>query len=387
MGEEASMIRTREYLHKQKESLLRKHPDLGELRIVTVQEAGWDHQKLSDFIEFCWRNYYQGGESRMVYSPEFLEWQLPELHGICALDRNGQPVGCLMGFPRSCRQHAGTGEERFSVGSCLSIIPEMRGGGIAQFLVLVFQERDVQQGLSFSCCYLDPRKQAAGSSFRLWGTRQSRGYSLLRIPLLAKTFDWRKSRRYGPLNAMETAVIRGAQTLFPSRRGCVFPEGCLVQEGSQIHLSAVRELLDAADRSLTLRRAYGDETLARMIAFQKRTFRALSYLLLTEEGRADGFFFGYKFPLRELDWAYFADGVVFRPGLPYRLKRSFLSECEGRLRDLEGCVGVTLLSTAARENLLKYGYVPYSSQILGMDPYVETALSPRNLRELRIELR
>jgi GNAT superfamily N-acetyltransferase len=381
------MIRTPAYLQERKEALIRKHPALKDLRIVTVQGAGWDHRRLSGFIESCWRNYYGAEESRLVYSPEFLEWQIPELQGICALDRDGRPVGCLMGFPRSYRQRAGAGGERFSIGSCLGILPDHRGRGIAQLLVLALQERDVQEGLSFSCCYLDPRKKAAGSAFRLWGTRRSRGYSLLRIPLLAKTFDWRKSRQYGSLNLLETAATRGAQTLFPSRRGRAFPGGRRVEEGTREHLPAVRDLFEAADRNLPVRRVYEDEALVRIMAFRKNAFHALSYFLMGEDGRADGLLFGYKLPLRERDCAFFTDGLVFRPGLPYRLKRSFLSECEGRLRDLEGCVGVTLLSTASPENLLKYGYIPYSSQILGMDPYVETVLSPRNLRDLRIELR
>ena len=381
------MIRTREYLQAHREALFGKHPELRDLRIVTVQEAGWDHRRLSAFVESCWRSYYRASEARLVFSPEFLEWQLPELQGICALDREGRPAGCLMGFPRTCRRRGGAGEERFSVGSCLSILPEMRGRGIAQFLVLAFQERDVEQGLSFGCCYLDPRKRAAGSSFGLWGGRRSRGHSLLRIPLLAKTFDWRKARRYGPLNLLETAVARGAQALFPSRRGQAFPGGRRVEEGTATHLPAARELLDAADGALPCRRVYGDEALARMIAFRKQSFHALSYLFTDGEGRADGFLFGYRFPLGAGDCAYFVDGVIFRPGLPGGLKRAFLSECEGRLRDREGCVGVTLLATAARENLLQYGYIPYSSQVLGMDPYAAIDLSPGLLRDLRIELR
>jgi hypothetical protein len=204
---------------------------------------------------------------------------------------------------------------------------------------------------------------------------------------LAKAFDWRKSQKYGQLNFLATAVVRGAQKLFPSRLGRVFPGGRRVREGAEVHLPAVRELLDAADRALPVRRVYGDEEVSRMITFRKNTFHALSYLLITEEGSADGFFFGYKLPLGERDYACLADGIVFRPGLPYRLRRSFLSECEGRLRDREGCVGVTLLSTASREDLLKYGYVPYDSQILLMDLYVGMDLSPGNLRNLRIELR
>ncbi|MHB8772600.1 MAG: GNAT family protein [Syntrophales bacterium] len=381
------MIRTREYLLRQKETLLRAHPDLREIRVVTVQEAGWDHRQASAFIESCWRDYYRAEESRVVFSPEFLEWQLPELHGICALDRDGRPAGCLVAFPRSYRMQGRDGVERFTLGSCLSILPNLRGRGIAQLMVLAVQELDMENGRSFSCCYIDRRKSGSGSSYRIWGTPRSRAYSLSRISLLAKAFDWRKARTYGRLNFLATAVVRGAQKLFPSRRGRAFPNGLRVHAGSGEHLPAVRELLDAADRSLPARRVYGDAELTRMIVFRKNTFHALSYVLLDEQGRADGFLFGYRLPVGERDSAYFADGVVFRPGLPYRLRRSFLSECEGRLRDGEGCVGLTLLSTASPENLLKYGYVPYDSQIRGMDLYVGTGLTPRNLSDLRIELR
>jgi hypothetical protein len=160
-----------------------------------------------------------------------------------------------------------------------------------------------------------------------------------------------------------------------------------VQTGALEHLPAVRELIDAADRSLPIRRIYDDGELSRMIHFRKNAFHALSYCLLDGGGRADGFLFGYKLPLGERDCAFFADGIIFRPGLIYGLRRSFLSECEGRLRDEEGCIGTTLVSTASPESLLKYGYVPFDRQVLGVEPYVEMDLSPRNLRGLRIELR
>lgn len=381
------MIRTRDYLHRQTEALLRTHSDLGELRVVTVQEAGWDHQQTSDFVESCWRDYYGAEEARVVFSPEFLEWQLPELRGMCALDRGGRPAGCLITFPRSYRMNGRTDVERFTLGSCLSVLPDLRGRGIAQLLVLAVQELDLDSGSSFSCCYIDRRKDGSGSSYRMWGTSRSRAYSLSRISLLAKAFDWRKAREYGRLNSVAAAVVRGAQRLFPSRQGRAFPDGRRVQEGGREHLPAVRDLLAAADQPLPVRRVYGNEELTRMIAFRKNAFRALSYVLLDGEGRADGFFCGYRLPVGAHDWACFADGIVFRPGLPAPVKRAFLSECEGRLRDREGCVGITLLSTAAPENLLQYGYVPYDSQILGMDLYVGTGLTPRNLRGLRIELR
>jgi hypothetical protein len=212
-------------------------------------------------------------------------------------------------------------------------------------------------------------------------------HTINKIPLLAKSFDWRKSRKYGQLNIFLTLAARGIQLLFPSRRGHAFPGGRLVKTGAVEDLPTIQELIDTADRTLPIRRVYDDGELARMIHFRKNAFHALSYCLLDRDGRADGFLFGYKLPLWERDCAFFADGIIFRPGLSYGLRRTFLSECEGRLRDEEGCIGATLVSTASPESLLKYGYVPFDSQILVVEPYVEMDLSLRNLRGLRIELR
>jgi hypothetical protein len=381
------MIRTLEDLNRQKETLFQKHPNLRDLRIVKLQEAGWDYRRLSDFIESCWRDYYRPEESRMIFSPEFLEWQMPELQGICALDQDGRYIGCILSFPRSYSQDNRMNLETFSVISCLSIVPNVRGSGIAQLLSFLIQEIDAKRGYSFSCSYLDQRKNSSGSSFQLWGTRKSRMHTINKIPLLAKSFDWRKSRKYGQLNIFLTLAARGIQLLFPSRRGHAFPGGRSVQTGALEHLSAVRDLIDAADRLLPIRRIYDDEELSRMIHFRKNAFHVLSYCLLNGDSRADAFLFGYKLPLGERDCAFFADGIIFRPGLPYSLRRSFLSECEGRLRYEEGCIGATLVCTASPESLLKYGYVPFDSQVLVVEPYVEMDLSLRNLRGLRIELR
>jgi hypothetical protein len=160
-----------------------------------------------------------------------------------------------------------------------------------------------------------------------------------------------------------------------------------VQTGALEHLPAVRGLFDEADGSLPIRRVYDDGELSRMIHFRKNAFHALSYCLLDEDGRAEGFLYGYKLPLGEGDCAFFVDGIVFRTGLSYALRQRFLSECEGRLWEEEGCIGTTLAATACPENLLKYGYVPFERQVLGVEPYVEMDLSPKNLRGLRIELR
>ncbi len=48
---------------------------------------------------------------------------------------------------------------------------------------------------------------------------------------------------------------------------------------------------------------------------------------------------------------------------------------------------MTLLGTACREGLLKFGYVPCDRQVLAMDLYAGQGLAPRDLLGLRIELR
>ena len=40
-------------------------------------------------------------------------------------------------------------------------------------------------------------------------------------------------------------------------------------------------------------------------------------------------------------------------------------------------MGTTLVFTASPESFLRYGYVPYDRQFLGVKPYVETDLPPR----------
>lgn len=98
------MIRTLEDLSRQKEALFRKHPNHRDLRIVTLQEAGWDHRQLSGFIESCWRDYYRPEESRVIFSSEFLARQMPELLGVCVLNRDGRSVGCKRARWNTCRR-------------------------------------------------------------------------------------------------------------------------------------------------------------------------------------------------------------------------------------------------------------------------------------------
>ena len=280
------MIRTLEDLSRQKEALFLKHPSLRDLRIATLQEAGWNHRRLSDFIESCWRGYYQPEEFRVVFSPEFLEWQMPELRGICALDGEGKVFGCVIFFRR--RYSRGDQLRTFAIETAICTITNYRGRGIAQYLSIVHQEALIQAGEDFSFRWLDSRKQQEGSSSHVFGQNRERIWATTTMSLLGKSFDWRKSRKYGQLNIFFTLAARGIQKLFPSRCGQTFPGGRRVQTGALEYLPAVRELIDAADRTLPLRRVYDDGELARMIRFRKNDFHALSYCLLDEDGRAEG---------------------------------------------------------------------------------------------------
>lgn len=145
--------------------------------------------------------------------------------------------------------------------------------------------------------------------------------------------------------------------------------------------------LDAVDRFKRFRRAYDREGLARLLNFHKNGFHTLSYSLDDGGGTPWALLHGYKLLLKDDDWAFVTDRMIFHPELTWSLKRLFLSECEGILRDEEGCVGITLVATAAEAPLWKYGYLPFGSQALAVRPLADLELSSQDLRRLRIELR
>jgi hypothetical protein len=71
-----------EDVKRQKDALLKKHPELKDLHVVPLCDSGLSYQELSDFIENCWR-YNYGDQVRMSFCPEFLEFIVGPLKSDC----------------------------------------------------------------------------------------------------------------------------------------------------------------------------------------------------------------------------------------------------------------------------------------------------------------
>ncbi len=183
------------------------------------------------------------------------------------------------------------------------------------------------------------------------------------------------------------AAVRITQQIFPSRRGNLFPDGFHVAPFCAASIEGYLALFEVVDRQKRFRRLYDRGSLERLLNFHKNTFHTLCYSLNDRGGTPWALLHGFKLPLKDDAWAFFADGLIFHPDLAWHLKRLFLSECERVLRDEEGCVGTSLIATATEEPLWKYGYVPFGSQTLGIRSRQGPELSARDLRGLRIELR
>lgn len=376
-------MRTMEDLKRQKESLFRKHPGLRDVRLLPLRETPCSHRELSAFIERCFSHDY-GNESRITFTPEFLEWNMPEPRGVCALDDHDQRLGCFLSFSHAYSRDGVM--KKYAIETAWSTIPEMRGKGLAQFLELSLKEIKRASDTDFSSYWLDIRHSKKGSSYRILG-RKEKTLGIYSYNLIGKTFDYRKARVYAGLNAFTYAVVSATQQLFPSRRGNRFPGGYRVEPYAQSRIDRYIALIEEVDRGKRFRRVYDREDLARRLHFHKNTFHTLSYSLSDQGGQPWALLHGYKMPLKGDDWAFFADGMVFHPELAWSVKRLFLSECEGILRDEEGCIGATLVGTATEEPMWKHGYVPFGSQVLGFEPHVDLDLTPDDLRGLRIELR
>lgn len=376
-------MRTLEDLKREKDTLFRKHPALRDARLLPLRETVWSYPKLSAFIERCFNHDY-GNDSRIRFTPEFLEWNMPVPLGVCALDDRDRWLGCVLSFSGTYRHD---GETRgYAIETGLSTIPEMRGRGFAQLLDLTYNETRLASGSGFSVYWLDSRQSSKGNS-NLILERKGETLCIQPHPLIGKSLDCRKARVHGGLNAVAYAAVWTAQQVFPSRRGRLFPGGYRLAPYSAACMDGYLALIEAVDRRKRFRRVYDREELTRLLNFHKNAFHTLCYSLNDGGGTPWALLYGYKLPLKDGVWTFCSDGMIFHPELTWRLKRLFLSECEGILRDEEGCIGVTLVGTAAEEPLWKYGYVPFESQGLGFELHAEPELTAHDLRGLRIELR
>ena len=136
-----------EDLKRRKEALLRKHPELADVRVLPLRETTWSYRQLSAFIERCFVHGY-GNESRIRFTPEFLEWNMPVPSGVCLLDDGDRWLGCALSFSSSYKRDDETKE--YVISTAASTIPEMRGRGLVQLLNVSYNESDVISGSEFS---------------------------------------------------------------------------------------------------------------------------------------------------------------------------------------------------------------------------------------------
>jgi hypothetical protein len=372
-------------LKRDKDALFKRYPELKDVRVLPLGNTAWSYRNLSAFIEQCF-SHDCGDESRILFTPEFLEWNMPAPLGVCVLDDRNRWLGCVLSFSYDyCRD----GEiKKYTIGTAICTIPEMRGRGLGQLLGLSSTEFELTSGSGseFSLSWVDNRYSHEGNS-RLVLRQLEKTFTIRSFDLICKPVDCRKARIYAGLNTVTYAAARAAQLVFPSRRGNRFPAGFRVAPFRTASIDGYLALFDAVDRFKRFRRAYDPEGLARLLNFHKNGFHTLSYSLDDGGGTPWALLHGYKLLLKGDDWAFVTDGMIFHPELTWSLKRLFLSECEGILRDEERCVGMTLVATATEAPLWKYGYVPFGSQALALRTLADLELSSQDLRGLRIELR
>jgi hypothetical protein len=377
-------MRPLEDLKRKKDNLLKKHPGLTDVRVLPLRETDWTYQKLSAFVERCFSHGY-GNEPRIRFTPEFLEWNMPIPLGVLILDDRDRWLGCALSFSRTYNRD---GEAReYVISTAASIIPEMRGRGLVQLLNLSLNESELLSGSEFSIFWLDNRHRGRDDAKLALLKRMEKSLEFQTVNLFGKSIDCRKARIHGGFNTATYAAVWTAHQVFPSRRGNRFPDGFRLEPFCTDCIDGYLALIEAVDRCKRFRRIYEREGLARLLSFHKNAFHTLCYSLNDRGGMPWALLYGYKLLLRDNDWAFFADGMVFHPDLTWQMKRLFLSECEGTLREEEGCIGTTLVGTTTEEPLWKYGYVSFGSQVLGFKAYADLKPSPQDLRELRIELR
>lgn len=357
-----------------------------ELKTYKEEEIGLNDTNctfLSEFIEYCWKVNYEENETRIKFSPAFLQWIAPQDKAIILRNEENTISACAVKHVMSFK--ATQKCEQICIFTALSVDPEHRGKRLAQYMKLLCQKHSIDQQYLSMMVWLDSRHSSPGSSFDIFG-KKDRLKQKMKLKLYGKSFDITRVQKYEKLNPAIKAAAYVLQKSNPSKKGNSFSDGMSFKEYDESIVQEIAAFLNNLYTESRIRRHYSTEELHHKFGFRKDGFSPFSFFLADPYSKIRATMFGFPIKIQRDDYFANIDGLYFDKRLEVSERRKFISECEGVLIDKYRCIAAAYPETVSNCGVL-YGYMPYGNQMLGVDCFTDLKLKKKDIGALMLEIR
>jgi hypothetical protein len=377
------MARDKLIIEKSKNFLLKNNEGLRSLTIEPLCDSNVTVEQLADFIETCWTRDY-GSEGRIIFSPEFIEFNIPDIKKDCISivgKIDGQLVASFLFFPMNYR--IGEAVIRAGIVTGLSTHEKLRGKRVSQFLVLCIEDNLINNQISFAKFWLDNRHHHEGGSYQTYKKEKKRTEWNKTVSLYVKPFDVKKLSAATKLSSIEKAGAKFMQWRFPSKMN--LPRGCEILQFRKRDMDDWLNFINSNQPKGYLSRYFTGNELEHKLTYCKGRTRAAA-LRVVRGGVTQGVFYGFTVPIGDSDSYIQLDGVILHRGLSRSDKRKIIGSCERTIIDEYGCFSSAMPASATPENLADFGYVKLITQTLGANFYAPN-IPQDALNSLLVELR
>ncbi|MFO7884378.1 MAG: hypothetical protein R6U68_06120 [Desulfobacteraceae bacterium] len=347
-----------------RKKLIAKHPSLNNLIIKSLQDSSISSKDLAGFIESVWSKDYQN-EARLVFTPEFLEYNEPELDMDCSLVaiENHTLTGCFLSYTKKYSYQGTAIQTAHNTGLTVArdngAVKDLTGGqkrgrGTGQLLWIEQMRMAFEKGYDATTYWLDTRHDKPGDSSRIFGNNKVTAQESRQIPIMAKSFSLDRSCRYGNLNFLEKTGIRVVNAVFAGN-----PKNQSI-EADQDYRSAAAFLESLEDICTPVP---GQDLLRNKARYCSGSLKSL-LMNFKQDSKTIGIMYGFTIPVNEWDNYFQVDGFFFKPGLDWKTKREMILLAEKTIIERYGSFSCLIPANCTNEKLWKHGYVPAESQNL-----------------------
>ncbi len=363
-------------LEERLQRLKEKYPQLKSVVIRPIRETNLTETDLSLFIEAAWQAYY-GDRPRLRFTPQLVKWFMDvDSPASIAAFQNEKLSGCFLCAERPfSRQGQENLRSVLATGWSVSLSATNRGLGNLAYLEMLARAR--AEGIPYVLCWFDVREGLPATSHKI--ARRTASLLESRISILGKPVDFRAASRIQPLKWWEHAAARAFFGLHSPRRRTA------IRGSVSVKASRVLPLYDICTRNRRLRRSFDEASLAGQLEGPG----ADNILYFQEsDGEVTALLQGFRNEAGPGASVAYIDLLLLHPRLSYRQKRAFLLTAEKEIQETNRCFAIVVSTTATSENLLKYGYLPIETQVLGATTLSDVPLlSPGDLAGAFLDLK
>ncbi len=338
-----------------------KHPELKEVKFR--ESKGWeDIEGLSKLIEKVWSNYYKG-ESRIVFSPEYINYEFGEDLQVISAENEDNLLGVSIG--KEIEVIVKGKPSKGFVATGLSVKEDWKKKGIGKAIHFNQQKHKEENNYNFISYWFDLRKTSQGSSAKLFPDTMFN----YKIPYYFKVVDLKGAKENENLSGLKAI---GAELSYLLNSRGKEKRRTIIQPNRPNDAESVCDIISEYSKDKEVHFVFKPEDLRRKIQYSIENPNEAVHCTFESIEKTVGAAGGFKHQNESKDKGIlYLDYLFFNPkeGNPEK----GLKEIEQYAKEI-GCYGILVPESStnlSKFSLIRRGYFPLGSQLLGIEPLNE----------------